>query len=97
MPRYFFHCNGSDDTEGLNDATAREQAREAFGALIQQGDDCPEMEVGRRGRPARREAEVPRRAVMFVPKLTRRKATGPRLLQNGAPVAESLAPSGRCG
>jgi hypothetical protein len=45
MPRYFFHCNGSDDTEGLNDATAREQAREAFGALIQQGDDCPVTEV----------------------------------------------------
>lgn len=48
MPRYFFHCNGSDDTEGLelpDDATAREQAREAFGALIQQGDDCPNMEV----------------------------------------------------
>lgn len=64
MPRYFFHCNGSDDTEGLelpDDATAREQAREAFGALIQQGDDCPNMEVVDAGWATRGgEAQLPR-------------------------------------
>jgi hypothetical protein len=39
MPRYYFHCV-DDDTEGLDlpdDGSAREQAREAFGAMIQQG------------------------------------------------------------
>jgi Domain of unknown function (DUF6894) len=39
MPRYYFHVNDDDD-EGVelpDDATAREEAREAFGAMIREG------------------------------------------------------------
>jgi hypothetical protein len=55
MPLYYFHCYPDRDTEGVdlpNDATAREQAREAFGAMIQQGNTCTDMEVvDEQGRP----------------------------------------------
>jgi hypothetical protein len=48
MPLYYFHCPLDQDTEGVdppNDATAREQAREALGAMIENGDTCTDMEV----------------------------------------------------
>jgi uncharacterized protein DUF6894 len=40
MPRYYFHLDGDDDDNGSelpDDATARQQAQETFGAMIREG------------------------------------------------------------